>query len=72
MTIAKDSKIPQPLLLDIGNTDIHISPEQLERLRRNNPSLTLGLTPDGKLTIDPQEVDLSISISQKRPPKKLP
>lgn len=49
MTIAKN--YPQPLLIDLNNTDIQLSPEQLERLRMSNPDLYLELTEDGKLIV---------------------
>ncbi|WP_146138115.1 hypothetical protein [Chamaesiphon polymorphus] len=51
MTIAQNH--PQPLPIDLNNTDIHLSPEQLERLRTNNPDLHLELTEDGKLIAFP-------------------
>jgi hypothetical protein len=49
MTIAKNH--PQPLLIDVSNTDIHLSPEQLERLQTSNPDLHLELTENGKLIV---------------------
>jgi hypothetical protein len=51
MTIAQNH--PQPLLIDLNNTDIHLSPEQLERLQTSNPDLYLELTEDGKLIAFP-------------------
>jgi hypothetical protein len=49
MTIAQNH--PQPLLIDLNNTDIHLLPEQLERLQTSNPDLHLELTEDGKLIV---------------------
>ena len=57
MTIAKNHTRPQPLLIDVSNTDIHLSPAQLERLQSDNPDLQLELTEDGKLLAMPLEVD---------------
>jgi hypothetical protein len=51
MTIAQNH--PQPLLIDLNNTDLQLSPEQLERLRMSNPDLHLELTEDGKLIAFP-------------------
>ena len=49
MTIAQNH--PQPLLIDLNNTDLQLSPEQFERLRMSNPDLDLELTEDGKLAV---------------------
>ncbi len=49
MTIAQNH--PQPLLIDLNNTDLQLSPEQFERLRMSNPDLYLELTEDGKLAV---------------------
>jgi hypothetical protein len=49
MTIAQNH--PQPLIIDLNNTDLHLSPEQLERLQTSNPDLHLELTEDGKLIV---------------------
>jgi hypothetical protein len=51
MTIAQNH--PQPLLIDLNNTDLQLSPEQFERLRTNNPDLHLELTAEGKLIAFP-------------------
>ena len=56
MTIAKNHSVPQPLVINVSNTDIHLSPVQLERLQSNNPDLQLELTEDGKLVVIPLEV----------------
>jgi hypothetical protein len=49
MTVAKTQKNPQPLRLDISNANLHITPEQLDRLCIDNPDLQLELTADGQL-----------------------
>lgn len=59
MTIAHDRVISKPLILDLSNTHLQVSPEQLEHLRHNNPALKLELTEDGKLTIEAKEVSRS-------------
>jgi hypothetical protein len=59
MTIADDRIISQPLLLDVSNTAIQVSPEQLEQLRHNNPALKLELMEDGKLMVESREVSPS-------------
>jgi hypothetical protein len=51
MTVAKNYSTLQPLILDFSNTDIHLSPAQLEQLQGDNPSLSLELTADGKLAV---------------------
>jgi hypothetical protein len=51
MTIAQNH--PQPLLIDLSNTALQFSPEQLELLRASNPDLHLELTEDGKLIAFP-------------------
>jgi hypothetical protein len=59
MTIAHDRAISQPLLLDVSNTALQVSPEQLEQLRHNNPALKLELLEDGKLVVESKEVSRS-------------
>jgi hypothetical protein len=49
MTIAKNHSTLQPLIINVSNTDLYLSPEQLDRLRSDNPDLNLELTEDGKL-----------------------
>jgi Uma2 family endonuclease len=56
MTVAKNHSVPQPLVINVSNTDIHLSPAQLERLQSDNPDLQLELTEDGKLVVIPLEV----------------
>jgi hypothetical protein len=46
---AKTQKNPQPLRLDISNLNLHITPEQFDRLCIDNPDLKLELTEDGQL-----------------------
>jgi propanediol utilization protein len=56
MTIAKNHPTSQPLVIDVSNTDIHLSPARLDRLQSDNPDLQLELTEDGKLVVIPVEV----------------
>lgn len=56
MTVAKNHSVSQPLVINVSNTDIQLSPVQLERLQSNNPDLQLELTEDGKLVVVPLEV----------------
>jgi hypothetical protein len=49
MTVAKTQENPQPLRLDISNANLHITPEQFDRLCIDNPDLKLELTADGQL-----------------------
>lgn len=46
----------KPLLLDISNTTLHLTPEQFERLCLDNPDLKLELTGEGKLIVNPSVV----------------
>ena len=70
MTIAKNHTRPQPLLIDVSNTDIHLSPAQLERLQSDNPALNLELTVEGKLVVgdlasfedSSQDEEISLSV----------
>jgi Uma2 family endonuclease len=55
MTVAKNHPTSQPLVIDVSNTDIHLSPKQLDRLQSDNPDLQLELTEDGKLVVIPLE-----------------
>ena len=63
MTLTKNQ--PQPLLLDLSNTYLDLSPAQLERLRDDNPALRLELTEEGKLTIESKEIALTESELEK-------
>ena len=56
MTFTKNHPKPQPLLLDLSNTYLHFSPEQLDLLRDNNPTLKLELMEEGKLMVEPKEI----------------
>jgi Uma2 family endonuclease len=49
MTIATAPINPQPLLLDVSGTTLHVTPEQFDRLCQANPDLRLELTPEGEL-----------------------
>jgi Uma2 family endonuclease len=54
MTIATAPNSPvksQPLLLDVSNTSLTVTPEQFERLCTNNPDLRLELTPNRELIV---------------------
>jgi Uma2 family endonuclease len=52
MTIATASVIDtQPLLLDVSNTTLTVTPEQFDLLCIDNPDLRLELTPDFKLIV---------------------
>jgi Uma2 family endonuclease len=42
---------PQPLLLDVSNTTLTVTPEQFDLLCIDNPDLRLELTPDLKLIV---------------------
>jgi hypothetical protein len=44
MTVAKNRSVLQPLVIDVSNIDINLSPAQLDRLQSNNPDLQLELT----------------------------
>jgi Uma2 family endonuclease len=54
MTIANAPNIAvdtQPLLLDVSNTRLTVTPEQFDRLCIDNPDLRLELTPDLELIV---------------------
>ena len=52
MTIATIPAItPQPLLLDVSNTTLTVTPEQFDRLCIDNPDLRLELTPNSELIV---------------------
>ena len=52
MTIAIIPAItPQPLLLDVSNTTLTVTPEQFDRLCIDNPDLRLELTPNSELIV---------------------
>jgi Uma2 family endonuclease len=50
MTIAHN-KDAEPLLLNVRSADIHVTPEQFDRLCIDNPDLRLELTRDQKLIV---------------------
>ena len=52
----------QPLLLDVSNTTLKVTPEQFDRLCIDNPDLRLELTPDRELIV----MAPTFSISGKR------
>jgi Uma2 family endonuclease len=52
MTVATAPNIEtQPLLLDVSNTTLTVTPEQFDRLCINNPDLRLELTPSHELIV---------------------
>jgi Uma2 family endonuclease len=51
MTIANPVVDTQPLLIDISNTTLHVTPAQFDRLCIDNPDLRLELTKDGQLIV---------------------
>ncbi len=54
MTIAAAPHTPvetQPLLLDVTNTTLTVTPEQFDRLCIDNPDLRLELTPSHELIV---------------------
>ena len=52
MTIATIPAVnPQPLLLDVSNTTLTVTPEQFDRLCIDNPDLRLELTPNLELIV---------------------
>jgi hypothetical protein len=53
MIVAKNHPSTKPLVLNISNTALHLSPEQLERLQIDNPDLKLELAENGKLLLIP-------------------
>jgi Uma2 family endonuclease len=58
MAVAITQKNPQPLRLDISNANLHITPEQFNRLCIDNPDLKLELTADGQLMpISPDAIE---------------
>jgi hypothetical protein len=65
MTVAKNHPNSQSFLLNVSNTDLHLSPEQFEQLCRNNPDLKLQLTEDGKLVVESLEAFQTKNISHK-------
>jgi Uma2 family endonuclease len=48
ITYAKDAEI---LLLNVRSTDLHVTPEQFDRLCQDNPDLRLELSSNGELII---------------------
>jgi Uma2 family endonuclease len=62
MTIATADTKTQPLLLDVSETTIYVTPEQFDELCRKNPDLRLELTSNGELVV----MAPTFSISGKR------
>jgi Uma2 family endonuclease len=61
-TISVESVETQPLLLDVSNTTLTVTPEQFDRLCIDNPDLRLELTPNRELIV----MAPTFSISGKR------
>ena len=51
MTLSLSLPKIEPLLLDVSETSLHVTPEQFDRLSLNNPDLRLELTKDGQLIV---------------------
>lgn len=70
MTIATHTNNTQPLLLNVSNTTLHVTPEEFDSLCINNPDLRLELTKDQKLIVMPptggesgkKNIDLTIQV----------
>jgi len=59
MTIATSPVETQPLLLDVSNTTLHVTPEQFDKLCIDNPDLRLELTATGELIVMPPAFPIS-------------
>ncbi len=59
MTIATAPVETQPLLLDVSNTTLHVTPEQFDKLCADNPDLHLELTAIGELIVMPPAFPIS-------------
>jgi Uma2 family endonuclease len=62
MMIATSRTETQPLLLDVSETTLHVTPKQFDELCRKNPDLRLELTANGELVV----MAPTFSISGKR------
>jgi Uma2 family endonuclease len=51
MMIATADTNTQPLLLDVSETTLHVTPQQFDELCVKNPDLRLELTPNGELVV---------------------
>jgi Uma2 family endonuclease len=51
MTIAISNTKTQPLLLDVSETTLYVTPAQFDELCRKNPDLRLELTANGELVV---------------------
>lgn len=51
MTIATSRTKTQPLLLDVSETTLHVTPVQFDELCRKNPDLRMELTSNGELIV---------------------
>ena len=59
MTIVTAPVETQPLLLDVSNTTLHVTPEQFDKLCIDNPDLRLELTATGELVVMPPAFPIS-------------
>lgn len=59
MTIATALVETQPLLLDVSNTTLHVTPAQFNKLCIDNPDLRLELTATGELVVMPPAFAIS-------------
>jgi Uma2 family endonuclease len=59
MTVATSQVTTQPLLLDVSNTTLHVTPEQFDKLCIDNPNLRLELTSLGELIVMPPAFPIS-------------
>lgn len=70
MTIATHVNNTQPLLLNVSNITLHVTPEEFDSLCLNNPDLRLELTKDQELIVMPptggesgkRNIDLTIQV----------
>jgi Uma2 family endonuclease len=59
MTVATSEVKTQPLLLDVSNTTLNVTPEQFDKLCIDNPDLRLELTSTGELIVMPPAFPIS-------------
>jgi Uma2 family endonuclease len=59
MTVATSEPKTQPLLLDVSNTTLNITPEQFDKLCLDNPDLRLEMMSNGELIVMPPSFPIS-------------
>jgi Uma2 family endonuclease len=59
MTVANSEPKTQPLLLDVSNTTLHVTPEQFDKLCLDNPDLRLEMMSNGELIVMPPSFPIS-------------